>query len=234
MIYKVFFLFLIVWSAVGQEQSFDEAQLLGKKNMALEGAEYQLLSEVIQAFEKMKKAALLVGIDIKVVSGFRSYERQRAIWNRKYKANRQAGLSPEENIQKIIEYSTLPGTSRHHWGTEIDIIDGTIESQGDVLLAEKFHEGGPYEPLHIWLEENAATFGFICAYPDQLQRTGFNYEPWHYSYAPLSRPLYRAYLDIDLKRVLTDSDLEGSNYLTKHFLDRYKTSHIMGIHPALK
>ena len=57
-------------------------------------------------------------------------------------ANRQAGLSPEENIQKIIEYSTLPGTSRHHWGTEIDIIDGTIQSQGDVLLAEKFHEGG--------------------------------------------------------------------------------------------
>ncbi len=84
--------------------------------MVIEGAEYQLLSEVIQAFEKMKKAALLVGIDIKVVSGFRSYERQRAIWNGKYKANRQAGLSPEENIQKIIEYSTLPGTSRHHWG----------------------------------------------------------------------------------------------------------------------
>ena len=50
MIYKVYFLFLIVWSAVGQEQSFDEAQLLGKHGPRR--AKYQLLSEVNQAFEK--------------------------------------------------------------------------------------------------------------------------------------------------------------------------------------
>ena len=117
-----------------------------------------------------------------MVSGFRSYERQRAIWNGKYKANRQAGLSPEENIQKIIEYSTLPGTSRHHWGTEIDIIDGTVQSQGDVLLTEKFHEGGPYEPLRVWLEENTPLDLFVRIQTNS-NAAGFNCEPWHYGYA---------------------------------------------------
>ena len=101
----------------------------------------------------MKIAALNAGHDIEIVSAYRSYNRQRDIWNRKYLSNEIKGFSPVENINKIIEYSTLPGTSRHHWGTDIDIIDGSVTKDGDVFLTEKFHGDVPYSELRVWLEE---------------------------------------------------------------------------------
>lgn len=216
------------------QSSIDRDQLLGKKEVLLVGDTYELLPDAAKAFEKMKEAALQEGIDIKVVSSFRSYERQRSIWNRKFQNNKKEGLTPIDNINTIIEYSTIPGTSRHHWGTEIDVIEGSIEPEGDVLLTEKFHHGGPYEKLRIWLEKNAERFGFICAYPDFENRKGFYYEPWHYSYAPLSIPFYRSYLKLDLKKALSDMDLEGSDYLDTSFLEGYRESHVKGIHPLLK
>jgi LAS superfamily LD-carboxypeptidase LdcB len=84
-----------------------------------------LLPEAGKAFEEMQKEARKAGIELEIVSAYRSYERQQRIWNRKYTSNAKQGLSPEKNIQKIIEYSTLPGTSRHHWGTDVDLIDGS-------------------------------------------------------------------------------------------------------------
>ena len=228
-------LFLLFSSYIfSQESSFDPDQLIGKKQISLEGTDYQLLPEAAKAFEAMNKAALAAGFCIRVVSSYRSYERQRAIWNRKYRNNQKEGLSPDVNRQKIIEYSTLPGTSRHHWGSEIDIVDANIPPEGDVLLSEKFHNEGPYEPLRLWLEAHAADFGFICAYPDQPDRSGFYYEPWHYSYAPLSVPLYRSYLKLDLNATLQDSLLSGHKDMTKQFLASYRKTHIMGINPALQ
>lgn len=213
---------------------FETEHLIGKKEISLAGEGYQLLPQAAAAFEQMKAAAKKKGLEIKVVSSFRSYQRQRAIWNRKYKANAKAGLSPQKNIQKIIEYSTIPGTSRHHWGTEIDIIDGAIPPKGDVLISRKFHNSGPYEPLRKWLEAHAQDYGFFCAYPDDSERPGFSYEPWHYSYAPLSKPLYNAYLELDLREALSDLDLDGSKHLDQAFLMSYRESHIKGINPVLK
>ena len=47
-------------------------------------------------------------------------------------------MDDDAAIDKIIEYSTLPGTSRHHWGTDIDIIDAEPPEEGDVLLPKNF------------------------------------------------------------------------------------------------
>ena len=233
---RISFFFLIASSlcCAQSSPSFETEQLLGKKEISLTGDDYQLLPQAATAFEQMKVAAKKEGLEIKVVSSFRSYQRQRAIWNRKYKANAKAGLSPQKNIQKIIEYSTIPGTSRHHWGTEIDIIDGAIPPEGDVLLTRKFHNSGPYEPLRKWLEAHAQDYGFYCTYPNDSERPGFSYEPWHYSYAPLSQPLYKAYLKLDLQEALSDLDLDGSKYLDQTFLMSYRESHIKGINPVLK
>ena len=79
---------------------FETEQLIGKKEISLAGEGYQLLPQAAAAFKQMKAAAKKKGLEIKVVSSFRSYQRQRAIWNRKYKANAKAGLSPQKNIQK--------------------------------------------------------------------------------------------------------------------------------------
>ncbi|MDA9878922.1 M15 family metallopeptidase [Flavobacteriaceae bacterium] len=187
-----------------------------------------------KAFVKMQKAAKKDGILLQIVSGYRSYDRQKSIWNRKFKTNKANGLSPEENIQKIIEYSTLPGTSRHHWGTEIDLIDGSKKREGDVLVAEKFHGNGPYVRMKEWMDLNAAKYGFYLPYTQNPDRPGFYYEPWHYSYAPLSIPLLKSYVKMDLNKVLITDGLEGSTHLTSKFISTYFKENILGIAEILK
>ena len=64
----------------------------------------------------MKKAAHADGYDIKIVSSFRDFYRQEAIWERKYiQYTEDDGMASLDAIDKIIEYSTISGTSRHHW-----------------------------------------------------------------------------------------------------------------------
>jgi LAS superfamily LD-carboxypeptidase LdcB len=136
--------------------------LMGKDNPYLVGTTYQLHEEVFAALEKMKIAAAKDGVEIRVVSAYRSYERQRAIWNRKYLQNQAEGLTPEDNRKKIITYSTLPGTSRHHWGTDVDIIDGSKTVEGDVLLAKHFHDGGPFESANLARKKRCTVWLFLC------------------------------------------------------------------------
>ncbi|MBF4985902.1 M15 family metallopeptidase, partial [Nonlabens mediterrranea] len=153
-----------------------------------------LASDAQIAFNKMRVAALKDGIDLKIVSGYRSFNRQRQIWNRKYKKYASQGLAPDAIFDKIVEYSTVPGTSRHHWGTDMDIIDQSANYSGDVLVPNKFHGEGPFCKMKDWMEKNASNYGFELVYTLNENRTGFKYEPWHYSYAPLSRKLLQEYL----------------------------------------
>ena len=73
------------------------------------------------SFKKMKSAAEKDGINLIIVSGARNYYSQKSIWERKFKNNQSRGLNPLENARKILRYSSMPSTSRHHWGTDIDI-----------------------------------------------------------------------------------------------------------------
>jgi hypothetical protein len=114
------------------QEEYPVSILLGKGNPKLHSPEIQLLNAVGNAFKRMHAAAKKDGILLEIVSAYRSFERQKSIWNRKFKLNQEEGLSPEQNINKIIEYSTLPGTSRHHWGTDVDLIDGSKIREGDV------------------------------------------------------------------------------------------------------
>ena len=116
------FLVLIMNLLLSQNKiNFSQDLLMGKEDSKLFNESIGLLSEAATAFEKMKIAAQKAGFKIEIVSAYRSFNRQKDIWNRKYIANEIKGFSPDENIKKIIEYSTLPGTSRHHWGTDIDL-----------------------------------------------------------------------------------------------------------------
>lgn len=214
--------------------SISDSLLLGQHNIDLNYS-HQLQPAAAKAFQAMEKAALKDDIALKVVSSFRNYATQKRIWNRKYKRFVNEGLEPKEAIRKIIEYSTLPGTSRHHWGTEVDLILGDIEVEGDVLLEKHFHDNGPYEKLRVWLEKNAANFGFSIVYTKDTLRPGFRYEPWHYSYSPLSIPYLKRYQENNLlQKIKLDSTLLGYEYLSEQFLKNYYNENILGIHPLLK
>lgn len=210
-----------------------EEELMGITTPHLTGNNYRLRSETAKSFVKMVQAARKDGLVIAVISSYRGFESQKTIWNAKYLKYQSEGLEPEAIIEKIIEYSSLPGTSRHHWGTEIDIVEGSKEIPEDPLIADYFQKNGPYHTLYQWLKENASTFQFLEPYTNDPNRTGFAYEPWHWSFAELSIPFLEKYQKIDLPIKFSKLSLEGRSHLTASFLSRYFSKWIRGINPRL-
>ena len=211
-------------------QHIDPLFVLGKTSPPLVSG---MQKEVYEAYERMRQAAAKEGIDIKVVSAHRSYHRQREIWNAKYRTLTLQGLPAKDAIQEIITYSTLPGTSRHHWGTDIDIIDNANPQSSDVLLAEKFYNDGPSSALRSWMNRNAVDYGFLEVYTDHPKRKGFAHEPWHYTYHSLSK----AYLEVLINQVISeiakDEQLLGREFLDAEFFESYTAEHLLDINPIL-
>lgn len=216
------------------QKIYSISELTGKGPIDLYSLKIPLLKPVAKAFLEMQKEAKKDDISIEIVSAYRSYNKQKAIWNRKFNSNAVNGFKIQQNIKKIIEYSTIPGTSRHHWGTDIDLIDGSKIKEGDVLIAEKFDEKGTYWELKKWMDKNAKNFGFVLPYTNDSSRKGFNYEPWHYSYAPISIPMLKSYLDINFNEVLITSGLEGKEHLSPDFFLNYIEEHVLGVNHILK
>ena len=206
--------------------------LIGKGFPELNNEEIKILKTVNLKFNQMKNAAKKEGIKMKIVSGYRSFHRQKLIWNRKFLNNQKQGLNPFENINKIIRYSTIPGTSRHHWGTDIDIIDENHNIKGDLLLEKNFYNNS-FEPLRLWMEKNSYKFGFVLPYTKDLYRNGFLYEPWHYSYSELSVPFLKEYIKHKMIEEIYDPKILGINKLTKSFLKEYQKKFILGINKKL-
>jgi len=211
----------------------DPQLLIGKGSPRLVGKNYALLAEADKAFQEMSAAAQKQGIVLKIVSSYRSFEKQKSIWNRKFSRFKSQGMSDRVAVAKIIEYSTLPGTSRHHWGTDVDIIDAGPAAEGDVLIAQKFHGNGPYNTLREWMEIHAHEYDFQLPYTKDDNRSGFRYEPWHYSYAPKSIPMLRQFLDLDHKELIFSTDLKGGAGLDQGFLALYIKSHVVCINTSL-
>ncbi|MCA4776578.1 M15 family metallopeptidase [Empedobacter falsenii] len=214
--------------------TFTTADLIGKGNPAMVGKGYKLLPEVAEQFELMKADALKAGFKIHVISSYRNYTYQNGIWERKYRANQAKKIGAKQNIEKIIEYSTIPGTSRHHWGTDLDIIDGTRGIPADPLNEKHFNEGGSMRKFKLWLDENASKYGFYLVYTNEASRKGFKYEPWHFTYKSISEPMLQAYKKLDIKKILQENKLLGSENFTDDFIEKYRTENILDINPVIK
>ena len=220
--------------AFSNEIEYSVLELMGKEDIALFGEGINLRKEAHDAFLEMKKAAYSDGIDIKIVSSYRNYNRQEVIWDRKYmRYTEDDGMDPLKAIDKIIEYSTIPGTSRHHWGTDIDIIDGYRKTDGDVLVPEKFGIDGPFEDFKKWMDENSNKFDYYLVYTNEPKRRGFKYEPWHYSFAPISIPMLTAYRRLNILQLLRQEELYGSEHFTTGFIKNYIQNNILDINPEL-
>lgn len=215
-------------------EEFSAEELMGKADIDLFGEGINLRKEAHDAYVNMKKAAYADGFNMKMISSYRDFYRQEGIWERKYiRYTENQGMKPLEAIDKIIEYSTIPGTSRHHWGTDIDIIDGYPKTSGDVLVAEKFEAGGPFEAFKLWLDENSEKYGFHLVYTKNPKRRGFKYEPWHYSYAPISIPMLTAFRKKNILRLIQNEDFLGCDHFTTGFLKSYIQNNILDINQDL-
>lgn len=134
-----------------------------------------LHKDVNTAFEAMRASALKDGITLTILSGTRSFNEQKAIWERKWQ--KYSNLAPLERAKKILKYSSMPSTSRHHWGTDIDLNS----------LNNSYFNSPKGKPVYQWLLKHANRFGFYQTYTDKSEgRTGYNEEKWHWSYLPLA------------------------------------------------
>ena len=157
-----------------------------------------LQKETLNAFIKMWEAAKQEKIDLKIISATRNFNSQKRIWERKFKDNQEKGFSDIKNIKNIMLWSSMPSTSRHHWGTDIDINGFDKYFNGKNEKANKEYE---------WLVKNAHKFGFCQVYSKKVEGkrlTGYNEEKWHWSYMPLATDYLNQY-----KKLITFSDING-------------------------
>lgn len=158
---------------------------------------HQLQAAAKAAFVAMQAAALDDGLQLMPASSFRSFSRQLVIWNDKFVGNRPLldahsqplnalALSEPDRIIAILQWSALPGTSRHHWGTDVDVYDPSLLPNNATLQLEpwEYEAGGYFYPLSQWLESNMARFGFYLPFINASG--GVAREPWHVSYRPLA------------------------------------------------
>ena len=195
--------------------------------------------EVVTPFIAMRKAALVDGIDLWPASAFRDFDRQLAIWNGKYTGRRPtmgadgaplelARLPPAHRGEAILRWSALPGASRHHWGTDLDLYDrGAVASNvGPSLQTAEYAAGGPFAPAVAWLERHAARFGFFRPY--RGRRSGVLAEPWHYSFAPIAHRALRR-LDVQmLREAIAAAPLEGKEAVLDS-IDRIHARYVASI-----
>ncbi|MCH2081410.1 MAG: M15 family metallopeptidase [Saprospiraceae bacterium] len=164
-----------------------------------------LRTETYEAFKKMHQAAVEDGIKLIIRSATRNFDYQKGIWERKWTGVRKVdgkNLSkaipdPKMRALKILEQSSMPGTSRHHWGTDIDFNS----------FNNNYFEKGEGLKIYQWLQANAAEYGFCQTYSPKGEGgrpEGYNEEKWHWSYLPIAVSLTNF-----AKENLTDDMIKG-------------------------
>lgn len=188
-----------------------------------------LRKDVMIAFEKMFAAASTDGIKLQIISATRPFDHQKRIWEAKWNGSRKVDgqdLSktipdPAKRAVKILTYSSMPGTSRHHWGTDFDLNS----------LEPSYFNSGKGKAIHDWLAANAPDYGFCQPYSERSDSRPFGYEEekWHWSYLPVSKILTDQYVlrikDADI------SGFKGSEVATQiNMIEKW----VYGINPSCK
>jgi LAS superfamily LD-carboxypeptidase LdcB len=223
---------------MAEEIRFSPEELTGRSSghiVELTEPPCRLHRAVVQPFQQLRAAAAAAGMDLVPLSSFRDFDRQLTIWNGKHRGERELlaadgsvldarALDDEARVETILHWSALPGASRHHWGTDMDVIDANAIPPGyrPRLVSEEYAAGGVFARLDEWLAANAAGHGFYRPYA--TWRGGVQPEPWHLSYAPLAM-LALEQLSVEvLREALADVDLAASAVVNRQLpaiLQRY-------------
>lgn len=188
--------------------------------------------EVVAAFLAMRDAAAIDGIDLSPRSAFRDLDTQVSIWNRKWSGERplydRAGqlldrsrIADSDAVDAILCWSAVPGGSRHHWGTDVDVIDAAAVPAGYTveLVSREYAAAGIFAGLTAWLDKNMRRFGFFRPYA--TDRGGVSPEPWHLSYAPVALPALESLSLSMLRQVIDSSAIAGKPYVLARLPEIY-------------
>lgn len=197
----------------------------------------RLHREVEAPLLMLREKARAAGFDLAVASGFRGFDRQRVIWNEKVAGKRPvlddadcpldlAALGEWEQIQAILRWSALPGASRHHWGTDVDVYDRAALNDAypaPQLTAAECCDGGIFGPFHHWLDQILLTdpaLGFFRPY--DRDRGGIGPEPWHISYRPLADKFQRMLTREVLARCVREGGIALAPAILDHLDEIYQ------------
>jgi LAS superfamily LD-carboxypeptidase LdcB len=224
------------------ERVLNELELTGRaRTHVVQFSEFRFAAqrEAGEAFFDMRADARLAGIDLLPYSAFRDFRTQLRIWNGKFSGKKPlydiegnvrdfSTLSPAEVMDCILNWSALPGGSRHQWGTEIDVVDRAVMPPGytPALLPSEVAPGGMFSELHRWLDTHVSKYGFFRPY--KYFKGGMYPEPWHLSYAPLSEPALRQVTVELLTKVIREADVLGKNLVLEN-MSRIYRDHILNI-----
>lgn len=221
---------------------WEKLELTGRSRthiIQLENPRYAVNKLVYEPFCELQEAAKKDGFTLYPFSSFRDFNTQLKIWNKKfdgsktlYDINGQPRNYTELKIDEIIDYilnwSALPGASRHHWGTEIDVVDLTkVPIDYHVqLLPQEIAQGGVFHELHLWLTENIEKYGFFRPYREI--QGGMYPEPWHLSYWPISKNMMQE-LTIDmLTNAINNADMQAKHRVLERLPELFE-SHVKNI-----
>ncbi len=206
---------------LGLEQSH---LLTIEDNIELLGQKFQCHHEALIPLAKLIRQSENDGIPLRVVSSYRSFEQQVAIWNNKFyqdvvlnlrdgRTVNSQELAISDRVNAILNYSAIPGASRHHWGTDFDVFDASAIDKGykPELLETEFEAQGPCGNLHHWLKENLAQYDFFKPYVEDLG--GIACEPWHISYAPIATPALKEFPVGLLQQQIENSEIGGKEII---------------------
>jgi D-alanyl-D-alanine carboxypeptidase len=147
----------------------------------------KIYNDLIALYEE----ALNAGFIMRIISGFRSYQTQSAVYENWINQEMSKGYNRKEAESIAAQYSARPGYSEHQLGTTVDLGAESCPSFSDCN-----------NKIWAWLKDNAYRFGFILSYPPNTQHiTGYVYEPWHYRW--IGRELASEYVKYKDKYVLT-------------------------------
>lgn len=207
--------------------------LLGLSNdhvVTLAEPGHRLHPDAKNAFVAMQIAAADAGFNLRPASSYRDFGRQLAIWNGKFDGVRPVldadsqpldvlSLAPDERIQAMLRWSALPGTSRHHWGSDVDVYDPDLLPPNTKLALEpwEYQAGGYFYALSQWLEANMSRFDFYLPFANALG--GVAIEPWHLSYRPLAEICARQLTPSLVAKVLTEQQVSGKAHIIKQIDD---------------
>jgi D-alanyl-D-alanine carboxypeptidase len=141
-----------------------EARDLVSVGLDIYQREQRLLRGADVAWLAMQEAASADGIELQLVSAYRSVDYQQGIVQRK--------LEKGQDIETILRVSAAPGYSEHHSGRAID-----LTTPGFNVLEEEFEDSEAFR----WLRENAGNYGFHMSFPRDNPH-GVAYEPWHWAW----------------------------------------------------
>ena len=188
-----------------------------------------LQAKAMKAFQGLQQSAVKNGFNLQPASSFRDFARQQLIWNGKFNGERKvhddvgnaldlSRLDDWQKSQAILRWSALPGASRHHWGTEIDIFDPDLLPQEKSLQLEpwEYEKGGYFFELSEFLTENLPHFDFSLPFMQMPAEKKIGREPWHISYMPLAEKAKQLFSAEVLLQAWEKEEIGGKATLQQH------------------